>query len=81
MHAAVGRPDATFDVDAAALDRSYKDLQRLLHPDKFTARPEVTATGFELSYAATNARSPRGERIDSSQHVSLVSMDRAAKRE
>ena len=35
------RDNPTFDVDLDQLEKAYKDRQRLLHPDKFSTRPEV----------------------------------------
>ena len=35
------RLDESFDIDTAALSVMYKDLQRELHPDKFTLKTKV----------------------------------------
>ena len=39
--------DETFDVDIEKLSQLYKDLQKRLHPDKYSQKSEVTISALK----------------------------------
>src|SRR5688572_20791302 len=43
--------EPTFDVDSAALEKRYFELQRRLHPDRFANRPQKERD-YSLQHAA-----------------------------
>lgn len=44
----------TFDIDVAALERTYKDSQRRLHPDKYSTAGEQERAHSEHHAALVN---------------------------
>ena len=46
--------DATFEVDPQTVDTAYKDLQRLLHPDRHVSQPEAQRELADVHSAKVN---------------------------
>jgi len=46
--------DTTFEVDPQTVDAAYKDLQRLLHPDRHVSQPEAQRELADVHSAKVN---------------------------
>ena len=51
--------EETFDLDLQEIERKYKKLQTVYHPDRFATASEVTSVHFELSGALMHSSSSR----------------------